>query len=99
MSSFKLTAAARVIARLFFPHEVRLALLNSFGRTLFRVGGGAFAVPIPPCLGSVVATILDVRRGQSPPPMTTSTERFHDNSRQGYEMLQSVLVASAVNDL
>lgn len=52
----KLIAAARVIPKLFFPHEVRLALLNSLGRTLFRAGGGA-VVAVPPRRGLVSATI------------------------------------------
>lgn len=57
MSSFRLTAADRVIRKLSFPQEVRLALLNSFGRTLFRAGGGALATP-PPCPACTSTTIF-----------------------------------------
>lgn len=81
MSSFKLTAAARVIPRLFFPHEVRLALLNSFGRTLLRAGGGAFAPPIPPCLTSVAATMSNTKGGRTLLPSTTLNERLHDGTK------------------
>ena len=80
-SSLKLMAAARVIPKLFFPHEVRLALLNSFGRTLFRAGGGALATAPPSRRARMSTTIIVV----SPPAPRDVLPRARGNYPQGQQ--------------